>query len=188
MKAVKVYLDGAPAGQIPVGVTGGWAVYKDFTGAAPISFPAGRHVVTIAFEGISRVNLDRLAFSAISPTVTTPTPAPTTVVPTTVNTPPPVVIPSSTPTTVTPTATPTVAVTQNTTLAALPGASNPPRDSNGDGRYEDVNGNGRTDFNDVTVLFNGLSAVASAYPVQAFDFNTNARVDYGDVTVLYSKL
>ena len=51
-----------------------------------------------------------------------------------------------------------------------------------------MNGNGRTDFNDVTVLFNGLSAVASAYPVQAFDFNTNARVDYGDVTVLYSKL
>ncbi len=183
-KAVKVYLDGAPAGQVPVGPTGGWTTYQDFPGSAPIAFPAGRHIVTIGFEGVGRINLDRLAFSGVAPTVTTPTPAPTTIAPTTVATPPPIVLPSSTPT-----ATPTVKPElQNATLPALPGATSAPRDADGNGRYEDVNGNGRTDFNDVTLLFNNLNTVVSAYPAQAFDFNGNTRVDYGDVTVLYGQL
>jgi hypothetical protein len=183
-KAVKISLDGAPAGQVSVGPTGGWGVYQDFPASAPIAVPAGRHVVTIAFEGVGRINLDRIAFSAAAPTTTTPTPAPTTIAPTTAATPPPIVLPSSTPT-ATPTATP---VLQNGTLPALPGSTSAPRDVDGNGRYEDVNGNGRTDFNDVTLFFNNLNTVMSAYPAQAFDFNGNARVDYADVTVLYVQL
>ena len=178
-KAVKVYLDGAPAGQVSVGPTGGWSIYQDFTCSAPIAFPQGRHVVTIAFEGVSRINLDRLAFSAAAQPVATPTSTPTTM-----TTPPPIGLPSLTPT-ATPTAQPEL---QNATLSALPGATNPPRDPNGDGRYEDVNGNGRTDFSDVTLLFTNLNSVTGAYPSQTFDFNGNARIDYGDVTVLYGKL
>ena len=183
-KALKVYLDGASAGQVSVGPTGGWSTYQDFPASAPIVFPAGRHVVTIAFEGVGRVNLDRLAFSAAAPTVTTPAPAPTTIAPTTMVTPPLVILPSLTPT-ATPTARPEL---QNPTLPALPGATGSPRDSDSNGRYEDVNGNGRTDFGDVTLLFNNLNTVGSTYPVQTFDFNGNTRVDYGDVTVLYGQL
>ena len=109
-KAVKVYLDGAPAGQVPVGATGGWTTYQGFAGSAPLAFPPGRHVVTIAFEGVSRINLDRLVFSAAAPTATT-----TTVAPTVMDTPPPVAFPTST-------ATPTVKPElQNATLPALPG-------------------------------------------------------------------
>jgi parallel beta-helix repeat protein len=183
-KAMKVYLDGVSAGQVPVGSTGGWTTYQDFSCSAPIAFPAGRHIVTIAFEGVSRINLDRLVFSAAGPAVTAPSIAPTTIIPTTAATPPPIVFPSSTPT-----ATPTTQSTvQNVTLPALSGTTNPPRDIDGDSRYEDVNGNGRTDFNDVTLLFTNLNSVVGTYPAQTFDFNGNARVDYGDVTVLYSRL
>ena len=72
-------------------------------------------------------------------------------------------------------------------VPALPGSTSAPRDADGNGRDEDVNGNGRTDFNDVTLLFNNLNTVVSAYPAQAFDFNGNTRVDYADVTVLYGQ-
>jgi PKD repeat protein len=175
-KAVKVYLDGAPAIQVPVAPTGGWTTYQGFAGSAPLVFSQGRHVVTIAFEGVSRINLDRLDFSTAAP------PAPTTVAPTLMDTPPPVAFPTST-------ATPTVKPElQNATLPALPGTTSAPRDPDNDGRYEDINGNGRIDFSDVTLLFNNLDTVATTYPPATFDFNTNGRTDYGDVTVLYGRL
>jgi parallel beta-helix repeat protein len=177
-KAVKVYLDGVPAGQVTVGPTGSWTTYGDFS--ASVAVPQGRHVVTIAFEGVGRINLDRLVFSAVAPTVTTTA----TVPPTTIATPPPVVLPSATPT-ATQTSPPEL---QNTTLPALPGSSSSPGDSDGDGLYEDVNGNGRPDFSDVTLLFNNLNTVASSYPTEAFDFNRNVRTDFGDVTTLYTDL
>jgi parallel beta-helix repeat protein len=170
-KGLKVYLDGAPAGHVPVGPTGGWSGYQDFDASAPIAFGKGRHVVTLAFEGIGRINLDRLVFS---------TAAATAVSPTLMATPPPVLFPTPTPT-----AKPEL---QDSPLPALPGGVGSPRDLDSDGRYEDVNGNGRTDFADVTLLFNTLSTVGSTYPTTAFDFNANGRIDYSDVTVLYGRL
>ncbi len=172
-KAVKVYLDGAPAGQVPVGPTGSWSVYQEFAGSAPFQLTQGRHVVKIAFEGVYRINLDRLAFS----TVAAPTAAPTIMA-----TPPPVLLPAST---VAPTAKPEL---QNTSLPALPGAAGSPLDPDNDGLYQDVNGNGRTDFADVTLLFNNLGEVASTYPATVFDFNANGRIDYSDVIALYGWL
>jgi PKD repeat protein len=151
-----------------VGSTGAWTTYQDFTGSAPIAFAQGSHVVTIAFEGVSRINLDRLAFSAAAPA------------PTTTSTPPPIVLPTATPT-----STPEV---QNATLSAFAGASAAPNDLDHDGCYEDLNGNGRKDFADVTLLFNNLGTVASSYPVDAFDFNGNDRIDYADVITLYNRL
>ena len=174
-KGVKVYLDGAAAGQVPVGATGGWTTYRGFAGSAPLAFTPGRHVVTIAFEGVNRINLDRLVFSAAAPTATT-----TTVEPTVMETPPPVAFPTATPT-VNP-------ELQNATLPALPGVTSAPRDPDNDGRYEDVNGNGRIDFSDVTLLFTNLDTVTRTYPTATFDFNRNGRTDYGDVTVLYGRL
>ena len=43
----------------------------------------------------------------------------------------------------------------------LPGAASDPRDLDGDGRYEDVNGNGRRDFADVVLFFNQMAWIAS---------------------------
>jgi len=84
-KALKVYLDHVPAGEIPVATTGGWTTYREFTASTPLAIPSGRHVVTIAFEGVGRVNLDSLSLTnGVTPTVTaTPTPTATaTVAPT----------------------------------------------------------------------------------------------------------
>ena len=246
-KAVKVYLDGVPASQVSVGGTGGWTAYQDFAVPAPFTVPAGRHVVTIAFEGVDRINLDRLGLAAgptptptanetatVTPTVTatptatetvtvtlTPTPTETAIVtPTvtateTVNITPTAnetvtvtVTPSPTETVnVTPTATetmnvtptPTVATTLPTTLATsspttvattpaiapVPGGVGSPADTDGDNLYDDINGNGRKDFADITLYFNELNWIAANEPIAAFDYNKNGRVDFADVVWLF---
>jgi PKD repeat protein len=69
----------------------------------------------------------------------------------------------------------------------LPGCSIPPRDLDGDGRYEDVNGNGRRDFADVVALFSNLGWCAEHEPL-AFDFNRNGRCDFADVVSLFASL
>ena len=58
-----------------------------------------------------------------------------------------------------------------------------PSDVNGDGLFEDINGNGRLDFNDVVLFFRYFN-VFRGYP-QYFDFNKNGRVDFNDVVTLY---
>ena len=63
-----------------------------------------------------------------------------------------------------------------------------PTDPDGDGLYEDVNGNGRIDFADVTLFFNQMSWIAANEPVSAFDFNGNGRIDFADVTWLFNHL
>lgn len=74
-KAVTVSLDGAPATQVLIGKTGAFSTYGDFPASEKLTIPAGRHVVTLAFEGINRINLDWLSLTARpSPTETT-TPA-----------------------------------------------------------------------------------------------------------------
>lgn len=86
----------------------------------------------------------------------------------------------------TPTPTPKVTVTPTTpTVLAFPSSSCLPRDMNRDGKYEDVNGNGRTDFADVTLLFNNLDWCCANEPACCFDFNGNSRMDFGDVVALY---
>lgn len=70
----------------------------------------------------------------------------------------------------------------------LPSSTSAPRDKDGDGRYEDVNGNDRIDFADVVLLFNHLDWVAVNEPVAAFDFNRNDRIDFADVVELFNGL
>jgi PKD repeat protein len=227
-KAVKVYLDGVPAGEVLVGGTGSWTVFGDFTGPARLAIPTGRHVVTLAFEGVERVNLDRLAFTVAAPTGTptptaTETPAPTanvttTVIPTAPETgtftPTPTVTATGPTPDATPTAgaTPTVEVTPPATATEtpepsptaeatpsvtgtpppvpvpVPSAAGAPLDPDGDGAYEDVNGNGRADFADVALLFEALAWCAEHEPAAVFDFNANGRIDFADVVALFDGL
>ncbi len=69
-------------------------------------------------------------------------------------------------------------------------ASSPdmPADPNGDGLYEDLNGNGRADFNDVILYFNAMEWIAQNQPVEAFDYNGNGRIDFGDLILLTGSL
>lgn len=71
---------------------------------------------------------------------------------------------------------------------AVPPGTNRPRDLDGDRLFEDVNGNGRLDFADVVVFFNGMEWMSGNEPVQFFDFNRNLRIDFGDVVGLFEML
>ncbi len=72
--------------------------------------------------------------------------------------------------------------------SALPGQGQAPRDPDGDGLYEDLNGNGGTDFADVVLYFGRMDWIASNRPVVAFDLNGNGRIDFADVVALSDAL
>jgi len=71
----------------------------------------------------------------------------------------------------------------------FPSCTNPPTDPDGDGLCEDINGNGRLDFNDVVVFFNNLEW-AERQPIECwcYDFNGNGRIDFDDVKKLFDKI
>ena len=70
----------------------------------------------------------------------------------------------------------------------IPGMSKPPRDLNGDGRYEDLNGNGRADYSDVVTFFKYMDWISKNEPVEAFDFSGNGRIDFTDVVKLFQSI
>ena len=63
-----------------------------------------------------------------------------------------------------------------------------PGDMAADGRYNDVNGNGRADFADVVLYFNQMTLIAVNEPITAFDYNGNGRIDFADVVWLFNNL
>ena len=63
-----------------------------------------------------------------------------------------------------------------------------PTDPDGDGLYEDVNGNGRVDYADVELLFENLESDSVTSNARAFDFNQNDRLDFDDVVSLYAEV
>jgi PKD repeat protein len=73
-------------------------------------------------------------------------------------------------------------------VVPMPGVSGIPTDTNGDGKYEDVNGNGRKDFNDVVLYFNQMSWITENEPLWALDYNGNGRIDFADVVWLFNHL
>jgi len=73
-------------------------------------------------------------------------------------------------------------------VATVPGGAAVPTDHDGDGLYDDVNGNGRADFADVVLYFNTMSWIAANEPLAAFDCNGNARIDFADVVWLFNHL
>jgi PKD repeat protein len=69
----------------------------------------------------------------------------------------------------------------------FPGYTDPPLDPDGDGLYEDVNGNGRLDFDDVVVFYQNIQWIRdnSGVGTDPYDFNGNGRIDYDDIVLLY---
>nr|WP_052292238.1 PKD domain-containing protein [Methanosphaerula palustris] len=76
----------------------------------------------------------------------------------------------------------------STAPITIPSATRPPTDPNRDGLYEDLNGDGVADFNDVVLFFNQMDWIAVNEPVTAFDFNKNGSVDFDDVVLLFNML
>jgi len=67
-----------------------------------------------------------------------------------------------------------------------------PTDPDGDGTFEDLNGNGRVDFDDPIVLFDALTSFPQPQPLDKhpgkFDQNGNGRVDFDDPITLFQDL
>jgi hypothetical protein len=63
--------------------------------------------------------------------------------------------------------------------------THPARDLDGDGRFEDVNGDGRASVSDVQALFAGLDGDAVQTNGPLFDFNGDGRASIADVQALF---
>ncbi|MCH7652262.1 MAG: PKD domain-containing protein [Chloroflexi bacterium] len=70
----------------------------------------------------------------------------------------------------------------------LPGMPAPVQDLDGDGKAEDINGNGRLDFADLVTLFQHLNSPVVQDNPDYFDYNDNGKVDMGDVLALFNLL
>jgi PKD repeat protein len=81
----------------------------------------------------------------------------------------------------------TVTVSGTIVIQPLPGYL-PPSDPDHDGMYEDLNGNGRKDFNDVVLYFGNLEWIARHGPVNIYDYNGNSRIDFNDIIRLFEEL
>lgn len=68
----------------------------------------------------------------------------------------------------------------------LPGYTDPPTDPDNDNLYEDTNGNGYLDFDDVVAFYINMEWIEQNEPDPlAFDYNGNGYLDFDDVVVLY---
>jgi PKD repeat protein len=70
----------------------------------------------------------------------------------------------------------------------LPGMEAPPGDPDGDGLCEDLNANGRADFDDVVRYYAAMGWIIENEPASAFDFNGNGRIDFDDLVLLYHRV
>jgi PKD repeat protein len=73
-------------------------------------------------------------------------------------------------------------------ILALPGQANPPTDSDGDGFWEDLNGNAEPDFNDVQLFFRQMDWIAENEPIALFDFNLNGEIEFNDIQLLFRRI
>ncbi len=73
-------------------------------------------------------------------------------------------------------------------VVQVPGGADVPTDTDGDGLYDDVNGNSRKDFADVVLFFNQMTWISANEPVSLFDYNGNGRIDFADVVWLFNHL
>ena len=62
-----------------------------------------------------------------------------------------------------------------------------PTDPDGDGLYEDLNGNGEIDFVDVIMYFIYMDWISENQPVNLFDYNNNGYIDFSDVIILFQQ-
>ncbi|WP_440951430.1 6-bladed beta-propeller [Methanosphaerula subterraneus] len=83
---------------------------------------------------------------------------------------------------------PATITVDNKPVRPLQGDLNQPGDVDHDGLYEDLDGNGVFEFEDVVKFFNQIDWISDNEPIVAFDFNENERIDFGDVVTLFNSL
>ncbi|MFA5394807.1 MAG: heparin lyase I family protein [Methanogenium sp.] len=85
-----------------------------------------------------------------------------------------------------------VSTTLVTTISApsviFPGCTHPAQDLDGDGIYEDVNGNGVLDFDDITTYYSKMDWIEENGYTEYFDFNGNGIIDFDDVVKFYAMI
>ena len=67
-------------------------------------------------------------------------------------------------------------------------AQREPRDLDGDGLFEDLNGNGRLDFADVVLFFKHKDFIEVNWGASLTDFNGNGRLDFDDIVKLFKRV
>ena len=82
----------------------------------------------------------------------------------------------------------TINVSTQSVLPVFPGYTNPPTDLDKDGLYEDINGNGMLDFDDVVAYYDNMEWIEEKVPIESFDYNKNRLIDFDDVVKLYDML
>ena len=76
-------------------------------------------------------------------------------------------------------------------VAVLPdvdGDGNPTQDPDGDGRYEDVNGDGSVNVGDAQALYNNRESTAIQINGELYDFNNDGAVNVGDAQALFAEV
>jgi len=66
--------------------------------------------------------------------------------------------------------------------------SDAPTDPDGDGLFEDINGNGRLDYEDIQLLFDEFEGDSVRLNKSAYDFNDNGQLDFDDIVSLYEEV
>jgi len=66
--------------------------------------------------------------------------------------------------------------------------STSPTDPDNDGRFEDVNGNGRLDYEDIQTLFDNFESDSVTMNKSAYDFNQNGKLDFDDIVDLFGEV
>jgi PKD repeat protein len=82
----------------------------------------------------------------------------------------------------------TINVTSKPALPVFPNYTKPPTDPNHDGFYEDINGNGQLDFDDVVAYYDNMDWIGQNKLTAYFDYNRNGQIDFDDVVKLYDML
>ncbi|GEM_PF-1058887 len=62
------------------------------------------------------------------------------------------------------------------------------KDSDNDGRFEDLNGNGHLDMNDLVLLFQNFRWIGESNISLRIDFNNNGRADYADIVTIFNAM
>ena len=73
-------------------------------------------------------------------------------------------------------------------LQIVNGQTKMPTDPDGDGLYEDLNGNLVIDYNDLQIYFLQMNWLSANEPIRPFDYNKNSNIDYNDLQLLFKKM
>ena len=73
-------------------------------------------------------------------------------------------------------------------ISVFPGYINSPKDPDHDGLYEDTNGNGKLDFDDVIAYHDNMDRIVANNLTAYFDYDGNKQIDFNDVVKQYDMI